>query len=160
MSYWFLIIVIGIILALVFVFELLFGKKAKKKYEYLLKNHIMTKSEEECFRKLVSILGDTHHVFPQVHLPTFLEHKIRGQDWYGAFRHIDEKSVDFVICDKELLAPKIAIELDDRSHDRPDRQERDKEVERIMNVAKIPLKRLKQGDLINLTKDSILSEVR
>ncbi|MDE2040977.1 MAG: DUF2726 domain-containing protein [Patescibacteria group bacterium] len=77
-----------------------------------------------------------------------MDNKVIGQDWYGAFRHIDEKSVDFVLCRKEDLYPVLAIELDDRSHERPDRQQRDREVERILDGSGLPLLRLRQHDLV------------
>jgi len=43
---------------------------------------------------------------------TVLEHRIKGQDWKAAFRRINGKSVDFVICDKAYIKPLLAIELD------------------------------------------------
>ncbi len=46
-----------------------------------------------------------------------------GND-YRALNSIKSKHVDFVICDKNLMA-KWIIELDDSSHQNPDRAERD-----------------------------------
>lgn len=87
-------------------------------------------------------MGNEYHVFAQVHLPTILDNKVKGQDWRAALAHINRKSVDFVLCDKAYLSPKLAIELDDKSHERIDRQERDREVERILSDAGMPLLRL------------------
>ena len=101
----------------------------------------MSRPEHEFFDILLSVIGNQYHVFPQVHLPTILEHKIKGQYWHGAFRHIDEKSIDFVLCDKQYIKPILAIELDDHSHEGLDRQERDGEVERILKEAGLPLLR-------------------
>jgi hypothetical protein len=123
------------------------GRPARPEYEYRKKEYLMTEPERKCFYALVEAVGNKYWVFPQVHLAAFLDHKIVGQNWYGAFRHIDEKSVDFVLCDKQNLSLKLAIELDDRSHERPDRQERDREVERILKEAKMPLLRLRHEDL-------------
>jgi very-short-patch-repair endonuclease len=50
--------------------------------------------------------------------------------------------VDFVLCDRAYIAPKLAIELDDQTHERSDRQDRDHEVERILKTAGVPLLRL------------------
>lgn len=102
----------------------------------------MTRAEHECYDALMEAVGDRYYIFPQAHLPTFVDVRVVGQNWKGAFRHIDEKSVDFVLCDKAYLAPKLAIELDDYTHARPERQERDKEVERILKMAELPLLRL------------------
>jgi hypothetical protein len=38
---------------------------------------------------------------------------------------IDRKHVDFLLCDSTTMQPLIGIELDDKSHERPDRRERD-----------------------------------
>jgi very-short-patch-repair endonuclease len=61
------------------------------------------------------------------------------KDRLFAFRHINQKSLDFVACDKKYIRPLFAIELDDKTHNQPKRIERDKEVERILHGAGIPL---------------------
>ena len=118
------------------------GESKKKKYTYEQKNFIMSRAEHECFDALMKAVGDKYYVFPQVHLASIINHKVVGQNWKGAFSHINQKSVDFVLCDKSYLAPKLAIELDDRSHERQDRIDRDGEVERILMDAGLPLLRL------------------
>jgi very-short-patch-repair endonuclease len=124
-------------------------KDEKPKYQYKRKQFFMSRPEHELFDILVSIIGNDYLIFAQVHLPTFLDHKIKGQNWHGAFRHIDEKSVDFVLCDKSYVSPKLIIELDDKSHDRSDRVERDVEVERILKQAGVPLLRLENHGNFN-----------
>ena len=99
----------------------------------------MTDAEANFFSILTEVVENKYYIFPQIHLPSILNHKIVGQDWYGAYRHIDEKSVDFVLCSHNNLEPVLAIELDDNSHLRDDRIQRDTEVERILNQAKLPL---------------------
>lgn len=44
---------------------------------------------------------------------------------------IQAKHVDFVVCDSKLIA-KVIIELDDSSHDRSDRKERDAFVDEVL----------------------------
>lgn len=114
-------------------------------YKYKRKDFLITRAEHEFFDILVGILGSQYHIFPQVHLPTILDHKIVGQNWKGAFRHIDEKSVDFVICDKAYLKPLLAIELDDKSHEKEDRIQRDLSVEQILKEAGMPLLRIQNN---------------
>ena len=118
------------------------GKSEAKKYRYEQKTFFMTRAEHECFDALVKAVGEKYHVFAQVHLPSIVSNKVVGQNWKGAFKHISQKSVDFVLCDKAYLAPKLAIELDDKIHERADRIERDGEVERILEEAGLPLLRL------------------
>src|ERR1035437_7044871 len=95
--------------------------KKKPLYKYTRKDFLISRPEHEFFDILVEILENKYHVFTQVHLPTILDHKIKGQTWKAAFSHINGKSVDFVICDKAYIKPLLVIELDDKSHDRLDR---------------------------------------
>lgn len=151
-----LYITVGIVLALVVVVvvaKVLFEGRTeapeKAKYQYRRKNFFLTRAEHECYDALVQAVGAEYHVYAQVHLPTIVDHTIKGQDWRAALAHINRKSVDFVLCDKAYISPKLAIELDDRSHERPDRQERDREVERILQQAGIPLLRLQNHGQFN-----------
>ncbi|MFH1246478.1 MAG: DUF2726 domain-containing protein [Candidatus Liptonbacteria bacterium] len=111
-------------------------------YGYKKRSFFLSRAEHECYDALVTAVGNQYYVFAQVHLPTLVDNKVVGQNWHAAFRHISEKSVDFVLCDKAYISPKLAIELDDKTHERPERMERDREVERILKDAGISLLRL------------------
>jgi len=115
---------------------------AQKYYHYKRREYFMTRAEHEFFDVLIEIAGEVYFVFPQVHLPSILNNRVVGQSWDAAFLHINQKSVDFVLCDKEFLAPMLAIELDDYTHQRPDRMLRDQEVERMFKEAGLPLLRI------------------
>ncbi|MCP5303445.1 MAG: DUF2726 domain-containing protein [Pseudomonadales bacterium] len=52
---------------------------------------------------------------------------------------IDRKHVDFVLCNPVSMRPLVALELDDRSHQRKDRQERDAFVDSVFEAANLPL---------------------
>lgn len=104
----------------------------------------MTASEMDFFWKLSKVVEGRYFIFPQVHLSALLDHHVVGQDWRRAFYHINAKSVDYVLCSKTTLQPIYAIELDDPSHDRADRVERDIEVERIFDEANVPLVRFRE----------------
>lgn len=142
----YLYIIIGVIIAIGILIAL-FGEglgvtEEKPKYQYKKKAFFMTKTEHEFYDNLSKAVGNDYLIFAQVHLPTLLDNKVVGQNWRGAFRHISEKSVDFVLCDKTYISPKLAIELDDKTHERPERQDRDHEVERMLKNAGMPLLRL------------------
>jgi len=79
--------------------------RQRKVYKYNRKMFFMTKVEHEFFDVLVKSVGDKYHVFAQVHLPTIIDNKVIGQNWLYVFRHINQKSVDFVLCDKAYLSP-------------------------------------------------------
>jgi len=139
-----LIFIIIVFIVVVIIFEFFFGKSGSKpqKYRYKQKEFFMSRAEHECYNALVIAVGDKYHVFPQVHLSSIVDNKVVGQNWKSAFRHTSQKSVDFVLCDKEYISPKLAIELDDKTHEREDRIERDEEVGRVLREAKLPLLRL------------------
>lgn len=148
-----LFILAGVVIALavvVGIFKARFegGEEAeeKAKYQYKRRNFFLTRAEHEFYDVLVSAVGSEYFVFAQVHLPTLLDHTVKGQNWRASLAHINRKSVDFVLCDKSYISPKLAIELDDKSHERPDRQERDKEVERILHEAGVPLLRIENNN--------------
>lgn len=146
-------IIISLIVVVVIVIAISRGGFAdveeKAKYRYNRKNFFLTRAEHECYDALVEAIGAEYRIFAQVHLPTLVDHTVRGQDWRAALAHINRKSVDFVLCDKAYLSPKLAIELDDKSHERPDRQERDREVERILREAGIPILRIENHGNFN-----------
>ena len=57
----------------------------------------------------------------------------------GARNRIDRKHVDFLLCDPQTLRPMLGIELDDASHQRADRVERDRFVDGVFASAGLPL---------------------
>ncbi|MBI5957525.1 MAG: DUF2726 domain-containing protein [Chloroflexi bacterium] len=52
---------------------------------------------------------------------------------------IDRKHVDFLVCDVATMRPLVGIELDDKSHQREDRRERDEFVNKVFQAAGLPL---------------------
>jgi very-short-patch-repair endonuclease len=107
----------------------------------------MSETETGFFVKLEHAVSERYYVFPQVRLSALLDHRVKGQEWKYAFSHINGKSVDYVLCDRSTLTPMYAVELDDFTHERSDRIERDSEVERIFQEAGLPLVRFKDKDV-------------
>lgn len=101
----------------------------------------MTNAEKVFYDKLLAEARDEYYIVPQAHLSAFIDHKIKGQNWRAAFSIINGKSVDFLVVEKSTQTPVLAIELDDYTHNRPDRQRRDQMVEEILRKAGIPLQR-------------------
>lgn len=120
------------------------GKKEKTTtiYKYKRKNTPMTRIELAYFLKIKKIIPSNYYIFPQVHLSAILEHKLSGQNWKGAFAKINGKSVDFAIYDDKLNLI-CAIEIDDYTHSREDRKERDKFVNTVLSDCDIVLYRFK-----------------
>jgi Protein of unknown function (DUF2726) len=62
-----------------------------------------------------------------------------GTGSQGARNRIIQKRVDFVIYDQQSMKPVCAIELDDASHDQPDRRTRDAFADGLFRHARLPL---------------------
>lgn len=138
--YWLILFVVA--LSVIGRWKTTLKRHSASKFSYTKKKYFMTRAENEFYNALVTGVGNDFYIFAQVHLPTLLDHKVKGQNWQGAFSHINRKSVDFVLCDKSYISPILAIELDDKSHLSEDRRERDGEVERILSEAGMPLIRV------------------
>lgn len=113
------------------------------KYQYTKKQFVMTKTENDFYQVLQQALETNYMIFPQAHLDMFLDHKVKGQSWKAALSTIQRKSVDFLICNHTYYNPLVAIELDDSSHMREDRAERDSKVDQICQDAGMPIVHVK-----------------
>lgn len=61
----------------------------------------------------------------------------------SALNRINRKHIDFVICNPADLSILCAVELDDRSHNRADRKERDQFIDKALDAAGIPILHIK-----------------
>lgn len=141
-NYIFVVIAMIVLVAMLLVAQH-FVAVDRRRYHYRAKSHMMTRAEERCFRSLEKKYGAKYYIVPQVHLSALLEHRIKGQNYRGAFSHINGKSVDFVLLDKKSFEVVCAVELDDHTHAHADRAERDREVERIFEEAGVKLVRVR-----------------
>ncbi|MBK8091035.1 MAG: DUF2726 domain-containing protein [Verrucomicrobiaceae bacterium] len=60
----------------------------------------------------------------------------------SGFNKVSQKHVDFLICRNDDWMPMLGIELDDDSHERKDRKERDMFVNALFALTNIPLLRI------------------
>ena len=127
-----------------FISDLLFEKEETSspeiEYPYHLSEDFITPAELNFFFNLKSIVDGSAQVFTKVKLSDLFYAKTGD---YGKTRsymnRIDRKHIDFLLCDPKTLKPLLGIELDDHSHQRADRQERDDFVNHVFNAAKLPL---------------------
>ena len=107
---------------------------------YVLKRYLMSKAERSFFGVLEQVTDSSkYYIFPQVSLNNLVTVE-KGTGSYQTYHNkVDRKSVDFVLFDRNAMSPVLAIELDDSSHDREDRQERDAFVDRVLIKAGLPL---------------------
>lgn len=109
------------------------GPKAKEpnKYEYQAQ-YLMTINEKNQFRKIQS-WANKHNliVFTKVRLLDLVAPKKSQNNYKGALWKIQAKHIDFIICDQNINV-KCVIEINDSSHNRQDRKERDNFVTEIL----------------------------
>lgn len=117
----------------------------KRNYRYRPKKYLMTRAELDLYKKLVQIANGRYIIVPQVRLSSLFDERVKGQNWKAALSHINQKSVDFVLLDSTTYQIYAAIECDDPTHNRADRQSRDVEVNRIFSSAGLPLFRIRNS---------------
>lgn len=151
-----LLIFIAIVAVVVVLISLLGNAKKTIKREenetlpYVKKPYLMTPAEREFFKVLHLAVQDKYYIVPQVQLSKIVQVSGAGKWQYQYKNRINLKSVDFVLFDKEYFTPEIVIELDDSSHLRPDRQERDTFVDAIMKKTEIKIVHIKNSTKYNV----------
>ena len=137
------------------------NQKTSTVYRYNRKYVIMTEREQEFYKKLKSVCGDSILIFPQIHLSSLFFHNVKGQNFKLAFRFINRLSVDFVLVDSRNFKTLLAIELDDSTHNEKDRIKRDLIVNDIFKKANFPLLRVDSVKIDNeKLKEMILESIK
>ena len=113
----------------------------KKVSRFESAGRLMSAAELQFFRALEAAVGANYRLFSKVRLCDVVQ-PISGADrsaWYSAFGVIKSKHVDFVACDPNDMAIQFVVELDDKTHQRADRVERDLKVDDALEQAGIPI---------------------
>ncbi|MDO9556574.1 MAG: DUF2726 domain-containing protein [Coriobacteriia bacterium] len=105
---------------------------------YRLRDDFLSPSELSFYRVLASAVGDRALVCPKVNLAD-LFFVVKPNENQAYRNKIDRKHVDFLLCDPQSLCPLVGVELDDKSHQREDRQARDEFVNQVFAAAGLPL---------------------
>ncbi len=142
------------------IFEWLFGfnQEEKKKVflPYKKKQFLMTSAEYKFFQVLEQVVDGKYYIVPQLAISDIVE-VIDGYKWNKSYRsRIDKKTIDFVLFNKAGYTPYLAIELDDISHEREDRKERDRFVEDVLYKVGIKIVRIKNAYSYNVEEISNL----
>ena len=111
---------------------------------YVVAPALLTPAERAFFAVLRQAAGGDFHLFAKVRLGDILqiEPGVSGRRRFAAFGRISSKHADFVLCDRRTFAVLGVVELDDRSHQRPERRERDRFFDAAMRQAGLPVLRV------------------
>lgn len=99
---------------------------------------------EYAFFKALQPIAQKHNLMicPKIRLADLVSVP-QGTKEMKWFNYIKAKHVDFTLCDMDLRV-KLVVELDDSTHDRPDRQTRDDFVDRVFQQINVKLLHIRQ----------------
>ena len=122
---------------LLFILVRLFRPKDKYPYE---RRDLLT-SNELAFYQILAPIVCQHgwQLLMKMRLADVMAVRKGTEDYMSYFNKIKAKHTDFVFCDPFTLEILAGLELDDPSHERPERQERDEFVDNAYAAAGIPL---------------------
>lgn len=125
-----------------------FNKKKKIYTEtitqaFTSKNFIMSSAELEFYHCIKKELTEKHTIFTKVRMEDIIQVKTELQNEFSLRNKIKSRHIDFVICDAKTGEIQRAIELNDSSHKRQDRIERDLFVKKAFESAGIKLLTMK-----------------
>ena len=123
-----------------------FLKRSKKEtiskaLPYRLRDDFLSPAEFSFYKVLSSLVDARLTIQSKVRLADIF-FVARPNENVAYFNRIAQKHLDFLVCDSVTMKPLFGVELDDSSHKRNDRQERDEFVESGCKVAGLPLLRL------------------
>ena len=107
--------------------------KIRSKPNYTAKEALLTETEIRYYDEISEIVGEKYFLFPQINLASIVDKKSDTNSRTDLFRNIDFGVFDY------NFKPILLIEINDNSHIRKDRKERDEKVADILKKAKLPL---------------------
>ena len=138
----FLLLGFALTLGLLAVLIRLFAPRHEAAYR---QKEFLSPAERSFLGVLSQATGDDWRAFAKVRIANVLtpEKGISRSRWQSAFNAMSAKHFDFLLCDPADCVPKLAVELDDKSHDQSRRRRRDRLVEAACGSAGLPLLRVK-----------------
>jgi hypothetical protein len=132
----------GCLAAILALFGIHLGGPAKATdLPYRQRDDFLSPAEFSFYRVLLAAVGNQAVVCPKVNLSDVF-YVARPKENQAYRNKIDRKHIDFLVCDPATMKPRLGIELDDTSHGRRERQERDAFVEAVFAAAALPLLRV------------------
>ena len=107
---------------------------------YRLRDDFLSPAEFSFFKVLSSVVGPQLTIQSKVRLADifFVTRPNENRSYFGK---ISQKHLDFLVCDSVTMQPVFGVELDDSSHNRNSRHERDEFIESVCKAAGLPLLR-------------------
>jgi len=122
----------------------------KQEFPYEKNEHLLSIAENNFYQILNKIAENSNTIIEtKVRLEDLIKVPFYTPNYWGLRNRIKSKHIDFVLCDKGRISPLIAIELDDSSHNKPDRIERDNFVDEALHGAGLPILHIRVQQFYN-----------
>lgn len=127
------------------------GGSSSRTFHFARRDPFLRQDEILLYERLTAALSDTH-IFPQVAMSAFVQHKVKSQAARNMFA---QKYVDYLVCERKTMRPLYVIELDGASHNSAKAQKRDRQKNDVLSSAGIPIMRYtsKNVDLQTILRD-------
>lgn len=119
------------------------GTSPAKALEFARRTPFLRQDEIHLYMRLSAALKGAH-VFPQVAMSAFVQHRGKSQAARNIFA---QKYVDYLVCERNTMRPLYVIELDGASHRGAGAQKRDRQKNEVLASAGIPIKRYSAKDV-------------
>src|SRR5687768_1631824 len=137
---WYVLLAAVVVVVVVAVLSSIFTGRPRMPYER--REAFLTPAEHAFFRVLEDAVGGNWYIFPKVRIGDLLDVTEGVEDSRIWFARIGQKHVDFVLAGRAEVRPVLVVELDDSSHQRKDRIERDAFVDEALATAGLPILRV------------------
>jgi very-short-patch-repair endonuclease len=135
----------------------------KGKLPYEKQPSLFTPAERSFLGVLEQAVSNQFRIMGKVRLGDIVKVKtgLDNKTRQSAFNRIQSKHVDFIACDPNDLSIQFAVELDDKSHEREDRQDRDAFVDKVMDAAGIPIIHFqaKRAYVVQEVRDTLIAKL-
>lgn len=130
------------------------AQSRSSEFPYGRRRYLLSIAERRFFAALIKAVPPGNTVSCKVRLADLVFVRREAERDKKHFNRIQAKHIDFVLCDLRSSAVRLAIELDDKSHNRGDRQERDAFVDELLSSVGITMLRFRAKGDYNVTEIS------
>jgi hypothetical protein len=118
----------------------LLGRFIRPRKIYFRRPRLLSAAELQFFHTLETVVGDQFCLLAKVRVADLVDVRgVYGREWWTAFARVSQKHVDFLVASRQTVEVLVAIELDDSSHLKGSRCQRDDLLNAVFMQAGIPL---------------------
>jgi hypothetical protein len=138
---WLILIAIAFFLLVAFAARQKRSRGSSDALPYVLQSALFSAAERSFLGVLEQAVGKHYQVFGKVRIADVVAMKrgLSASNRQSAFNRINAKHFDFLLCNKDDLAVVCAIELNDKSHQKESRLQRDAFVVELCDIIGLPL---------------------